>query len=128
MIGYKVGQCRLARGGLAEPNVTECSGRSGHNKLKFWSCRLVAANPMGTTVTLNERHFKAAAQRARALGKSPEKYIEALIEAANITFDDILAPVRSAFRKSGVTEAELDDAIAEARKDFRDQSKRKSRK
>jgi hypothetical protein len=35
-----------------------------------------------------------------------------LIDAATLTFDEILAPVREGFRKSGVTEEELDAALA----------------
>jgi hypothetical protein len=83
---------------------------------------------MGTTVTLDERHFKAAAKKARELGKTPEGYIESLIDAATLTFDEILAPVREGFRKSGVTEDELDAAVAEARKAIRDKARRKARK
>jgi hypothetical protein len=83
---------------------------------------------MATTVTLNERHFKAAAKKARELGKTPGRYIESLIDAAAMSFDQILAPVREGFRKSGVSEEELDDAVAVARKAIRDKSRRKARK
>ncbi|MDB5290941.1 MAG: hypothetical protein JWL69_2182 [Phycisphaerales bacterium] len=83
---------------------------------------------MGTTITLDSRHYKAAAEKARELGKTPEEYIESLIDAATPTFDEILAPVREGFRKSGVTEEELDAAVAEARKAIHDKAKRKARK
>jgi hypothetical protein len=45
-----------------------------------------------------------------------------LIDAATLTFDEILAPVRDAFAHCGATEEELDEAIAEAREAFRKQS------
>ena len=83
---------------------------------------------MGTTITLDKRHFKAAADRARELGKTPETFIESLIDAATLTFDEVLAPVRKGFARSGVTEDELDEAVAEARKAIHAQSRRKSRK
>jgi DNA-binding protein H-NS len=83
---------------------------------------------MGTTVTLDKRHFKAAAARARELGKTPETFIESLIDAATLTLDEVLAPVRKSFAKSGVTEDELDEAVTEARKAIHARSRRKSRK
>ncbi len=64
---------------------------------------------MGTTLTLDDRRFKAAAKKARELGKTPETFIESLIDAATLTFDEILAPVRKGFKASGVTEEELDE-------------------
>ncbi len=67
-----------------------------------------------TTVTLDKRHFQAAVDQARELGKTPQVYIESLIDAASLSFDDILAPVRMGFKKSGVTEEELDEAITGA--------------
>lgn len=83
---------------------------------------------MSTTVMLDKRHFKAAAQKARELGKTPQTYIESLIDAAAVTFDEILAPVRKGFAASGVTEDELDEAVARARKAIHAQSRRKSSK
>jgi hypothetical protein len=83
---------------------------------------------MATTVILNERHFKAAEKKARELGKTPGRYIESLIDAAAMSFDEILAPVREGFRKSGVSAEELDDAVAAARKATRKKAPRKARK
>ena len=83
---------------------------------------------MGTTVTLDKRHFKAAAQKARELGKTPKSYIESLIDAATLTFDEILAPVRKGFAASGVSEAQLDDAVAQARKAISAKARRKPSK
>jgi hypothetical protein len=73
---------------------------------------------MDTTVTLDERHYKAALAKARELGKTPGGYIESLIDAATSSFDEILAPVREGFSRSGVSEEELDEAVAKARKEI----------
>jgi hypothetical protein len=83
---------------------------------------------MGSTVTIEKRHFMAAVKRARELGKTPEGYIESLIDAATLTLDDVLAPARSSFRRGGATEEELDDAVAEARKAVHKRVRRKSEK
>ena len=58
---------------------------------------------MSTTLTLEKRHFQAAVQKARELGKTPRTYIQSLIDAATLTLDDILSPVRKGFAASGVT-------------------------
>jgi hypothetical protein len=83
---------------------------------------------MGTTITLDKRHYTAAAEKAREMGKTPETYIESLIDADTFTFDEVLAPVRESFAKGGATEQELDDAVNEARKAIHARSRRKSRK
>ena len=83
---------------------------------------------METTVTLRKRHFKAAAAKARALGMTPQAYIESLIDAAGMTFDEILAPVREDFRKSGMSEDELDDLVTTARKSIHRKSQRNKSK
>ena len=71
---------------------------------------------MATIVTLDEKHSKVAVRAARELGTTAEKYVHQLIDAANMTFDEILAPVRKGFRESGVTEEDLDDVVNKARK------------
>jgi hypothetical protein len=68
-----------------------------------------------TTIVLDDRRFKAATKRAEELGTTPEDFINSLIDAATLTFDEILSPVREAFAASGSTENDLDDAVAEAR-------------
>jgi DNA-binding protein H-NS len=83
---------------------------------------------MGTTVALDKRHFKAAAEKARELGKTPETFIESLIDAASLTFDEVLAPVRKGFAASGISEEELDEVVAKARKAIHARSRRKTRK
>ncbi len=80
-----------------------------------------------TTIMLNKRHFKAVVDQARELGKTPDGYVASLIDAASLTFDEILAPVRARFKKSGVSEEELDNAVTTARKAFRARLPRKVR-
>jgi hypothetical protein len=80
------------------------------------------------TVNLDKRRSKAAARKARELGTTPEGFVELLIDAATMTFDEILAPVRNAFAQSGVSESELDDAVSQARRAIHNRSSRKKRK
>jgi predicted lactoylglutathione lyase len=77
-----------------------------------------------TTVTLDEQHFKAITKKAQEMGTTPEHLIHSLIDAATDTFDEILAPARKAFAKSGVTEDELDEAVNQARKAIHAKSRR----
>jgi hypothetical protein len=83
---------------------------------------------MATTVTLDKKHFKALAVQARGLGKTPQGYIHSLIDAANLTFDEVLAPVRASFAKSGISEDELDEAVTAARKAIHGKARRKLHK
>jgi hypothetical protein len=83
---------------------------------------------MGTTITLDKRRYKAAVDKAREMGKTPEMLIASLIDAATLSFDQVLAPVRNGFAKSGVTEDELDEAVNEARKAIHARARRKPRK
>ena len=69
-----------------------------------------------TSIILDDRRYKAASERARELGTTPEQFICALIDAATMSFDEILGPVRQAFATEGVSEQELDDAVTEARR------------
>ena len=62
---------------------------------------------MDTAIILDERHFHVAVERARELGTTPEVYVQALIDQAGRSFDEILAPVRKGF------EAMSDDEIEE---------------
>lgn len=75
-----------------------------------------------TTIILDDHHFRAAAQKARELGTTPERFIQSLIDAATLGFDELLAPVRDSFAASGVTEEQLDQAVADARKAFHSRS------
>ena len=61
---------------------------------------------MNTTLTLDKRIFQTAAAKARRLGQTPKAYVESLIEHADRTFDDIVAPVRQAFENTPDDELE----------------------
>ena len=69
---------------------------------------------MDTTITLDEAHFKTLVAKARALGKTPEQYLQALIEADCRTFDEILAPARKGFESMG--DDDIDELFERARK------------
>lgn len=75
--------------------------------------------------------LRAVRKRARDEGKTASEYVRSLIERdlqASRSFDDILRPVRAGFKKSKVTEDELDSIVRRARKDIYARSKRKARK
>ena len=63
-------------------------------------------------VTLDEKHFRAVEEKARALGKTPEQYLAALIDADR-SFDEILQPAREGFDK--MTDTEIDELFDRAR-------------
>lgn len=66
--------------------------------------------PKGTTDAITEL--------SRSKGKSAEEYLRTLIEAeilSQLTLAEILAPIRDGFRKSGMTEEQLDALLEEAR-------------
>jgi hypothetical protein len=69
---------------------------------------------MDTTVTLDELHFKVVSDKARALGKTPEQYLQALIDADSRSFDEILQPVRQGF--DTMSDDEIDELFDRARK------------
>ena len=56
---------------------------------------------------------------SQSKGKSADEYLRTLIEAEVLsqqTFAEILAPIREGFRKSGMTEEQLDALFEEARR------------
>lgn len=73
---------------------------------------------MDRTVTLDEAHYRRAVEKARSLGKTPEQYVQELIDADGRTFDDILAPVREGF--ASMSDDELDDLFERARQATRE--------
>jgi len=83
---------------------------------------------MAKTITLDEPHFKTAAKKARELGTTPQVYIQSLIDAANTGFDELLSPVRESFKQSGITEAQLEATVTEARKAIHAKRPRKRQK
>jgi hypothetical protein len=63
--------------------------------------------------------WKAVARRAKQAGKTTPEYLRLLIEEdllAGKSFDDLLRPIRRDFKKSGVTEAALDQIISRGRR------------
>lgn len=67
--------------------------------------------PEGTREAINEL--------SRCKGKSADEYLRTLIEAEVLSqksFAEILAPIREGFRKSGMTEEQLDALFEEARR------------
>lgn len=67
---------------------------------------------------LPEGTREAIKELSQSKGKSSEEYLRTLIEAdilSQKTFAEILAPIREGFRKSGMTEDQLDDLFEEAR-------------
>lgn len=60
--------------------------------------------------------------KAKESGKSVEDYTRELIEekvsAHELTFDEILAPIRKQVEESGMTDEELDELFLRGRKDF----------
>ena len=61
---------------------------------------------------------KAIEALSQSKGKSAEEYLRMLIEAEILseqTFSEILAPVRQSFRKSGLSEQQLDALFEDAR-------------
>ena len=73
---------------------------------------------MSTSITLDDEHFRTVTAKARALGKTPEQYLHALIDADARTFDDVLAPVRKIF--ASTADDELDALFERARKSARE--------
>ena len=68
-------------------------------------------------VTLDEKHFRVAEQKARALGTTPDEYIRRLIESdllADQPLDQILAPIRKGFEH--LSDEQLDSLFADAKK------------
>ena len=62
--------------------------------------------------------LKAIEKKARHAGKTLPEYVRWIIERdmlADQSFDQILKPVRADFRKSGVTEDQLDEIVERAR-------------
>lgn len=61
---------------------------------------------------------KAVEKKAKDEGKTPPEYVRSLIERdmlADRSFDEILKPIRADFRKSGISEAQLDQIAERAR-------------
>ena len=69
-------------------------------------------------IGLKPTQMKAVIRRAKKAGKTAPEYVRSLVERdlnAGDSFDMILKPIREGFKKSGVTEDELDDLVNRAR-------------
>jgi|GEM_PF-2375729 len=73
------------------------------------------------TLTLDEKHFRVAEEKARSLGKTLDDYLQSLIDADSLTFDEILQPVRQGF--DAMSDAENDDMFDRAVKAVRQPTK-----
>ena len=88
-----------------------------------------------STLTLQDIGLKPATlkeiqKKAKQEGKTPPEYVRFLIERdllAEKTFDEILKPIREGFKKSGVTEDELDGIVDRARTAAHRKARRKRR-
>ena len=69
---------------------------------------------MDTIVKLDEPHFKLVAEKSRSLGKTPEQYLQSLIDADSRSFDEILEPARKGFES--MSDDELVGLFDRARK------------
>jgi hypothetical protein len=100
----------------------------------------IESNPDMTTATIQVSGLKkgelaALRRQAKSLGMSDQTYARQLIEegislehrARTQSFDQILAPVRAEFRKSGMTEDELDKLASAARTRHQERKSRKKR-
>lgn len=75
--------------------------------------------PLLQEIGLKPVQIKAVQKKAQHEGQSDQEYLRSLIERdllADKSFDDILRPIREDFRKSGMTESQLDQVIDRARK------------
>jgi hypothetical protein len=80
---------------------------------------------------LRQDAVKALKRKARERGKTTPEYLRALIESdllAEKTFDQVLAPIREGFRKSRLTERELDELLDRARRASRRRRPKVSRR
>ncbi len=65
------------------------------------------------TIQLPKDVSLALERKAMTRGKPVEEYVEGLLEvqASRASLDEILAPIRDGFEKSGMSEAELTELI-----------------
>jgi len=69
-------------------------------------------------VNLDEKYFRVAEKKARALGTTPEEFVRRLIDADDAlddrSFDQLLAPIRAGFES--MTDEQVDALFDDARK------------
>jgi len=86
---------------------------------------------MTLTIELKPETEARLKNRAVALGYEVDNFVENLIEKElnkPKTLDEIFAPVRREFEKSGMTEDELDELIYQARREYYAEKKAKENK
>ena len=82
---------------------------------------------------LGQQKLNALTAKAKRLGMTPERYVRQLVEedlamdveAREKSFAELMAPVREDFRKSGMSEAELDEIVDRARTRHHERNSRK---
>jgi len=76
---------------------------------------------MTLTLELADAEQRMLAQKAAAAGLDVQTYVERILRVAATRppIDEVLRPVREAFRKSGMTEEELGDLLEEAKHQMR---------
>ena len=77
-------------------------------------------------VGLPRAQWKAVEKKAKSAGTTPAAYVRSLIERDlhAESLKEILDPVRADFRKSGVTEVQLESIVRRARKAPRTSARR----
>ena len=82
---------------------------------------------MTLTVDLADTEAQRLAEKARAAGIDVQTYIQRIVRTAATAppLDEVLCPVREAFRASGISEDELGELLEEAKHEMR--SERRSR-
>ena len=82
-------------------------------------------------IGLTQAQVRAAARRAKRVGKTPAEYLRLLVERDLLvkrSFDEILRPAREAFERGGKSEDELDEIVNRARRDLYQRSRPKPRR
>lgn len=82
---------------------------------------------MEITISIAPKFESVLAQKAAAKGQDIKEFIESLVErqAVKPSLDEILAPMREDFAKSGMTEDELDALIKSERRAMREEKQLK---
>ena len=83
---------------------------------------------MTLTLNLDDEDQRRLAEKAKSAGIDVQTYVECIVRAAasRAPTDQVLQPVRDAFRESGMTEDELGELLEKAKHEMR--AERKSRR
>lgn len=76
---------------------------------------------MTLTLNLPDEEQELLARKAQAAGMSVQEYAERIVRAAAVRppIDEVLRPVREAFRASGMSDHELGDLLETAKHEMR---------